>query len=226
MPRMTGRILLFVHSALGTLCIFVGLKAEELVGQQHKGLSGWLPYLGVFLILLLLDRGTEKLHEWLLTRRERRLAVAGRIEGYWLESSSNDERVYGAFIKIKYLPKSHFFEVGGPIFLPNGDAYGSFTGHGWADPGGERLLYEYTATHGDWRDYGTGDFTFSDDRKGEASAYLGSFYGAATKIVRNVRGIRTKLPDLVNHDATALEVEKRDAVVNFLKAGAKSARAK
>jgi hypothetical protein len=225
---MTGRTLLFVHALLGSLCIFAAQKAEDMARDQpeHKVLSQWLPYIGIFLVLLVLDGGTEKLHQWLNHRREKRLQEAGEIEGYWLESSSNEQGVFGAFIKITFLPKTHFFEVEGPIFLPSGQPYGNFTGHGRADPLGRKLLYDFTATHGEWRDYGNGDFTFSDVRNGQANAYSGSFYGAASKIVRNVKGVRTRLPDVVNHDASALGSAKRDAVLAYLAADAKSVGAK
>lgn len=225
---MKGRTLLFVHALLGTLCIFAAQKAEELARHQpeHKVLSQWLPYIGVFLILLILDQWTEKLHQWLNSRRERRLNVAGQIEGYWLESSSNEQGLYGAFIRITFLPQTRFFEVEGPIFLPSGEPYGSFSGHGRADPVGQKLLYDYTAIHGNWRDHGTGDFIFSDVDKGQANGYSGSFYGAASKIVRNVKGTRTRLPDVVNRDPNDLERAKREAVVTFLKGEVKSAGAK
>jgi hypothetical protein len=225
---MTGRTLLFVHALLGTLCIFAAQKAEELARDQpeHKILSQWLPYIGIFLVLLILDWRTEKLHQWLHNRREKRLKIAGKIEGYWLESSSNEEGTYGSFIKITFLEKTQFFEVEGPIFRSTGESYGNFKGHGRADPLGQKLLYDYTGTHGKWRDYGTGDFVFSDVEKERANAFSGSFYGAATKIVRNVKGVRTRLPNIVNNDSTAMENAKRDAVIAYLATETKSTGAK
>src|SRR6266542_1919035 len=153
---MSGRVLLFIHAALGTLAIFAAQRAEKVaeLSQLPKNVVQVLIYLGVFTVLLALDWSAGYFHKM----SQRRLDQAGRIDGCWLEISRPGQTGafnMGAFVELTYSTHSGF-AIEGEVFDQTGKHLGHFNGHGAPRGDGRTLTYSYDGRHGGIVDTGDG----------------------------------------------------------------------
>src|SRR5260370_33674684 len=131
---MSGKLLLFIHAALGTLCIFAAQKAEEAAKDSPSlaAAAPWLLYLGIVGILLILDWCADYFQK----SSQRRFKAVGLIDQSWVERSRTGPKAafdMGAFIEIRHSADTAF-PIDAEKFDNAGKQPGHFEGSGTPNP--------------------------------------------------------------------------------------------